>query len=136
MFFQFSNAMNNDSLAECLSLLVNISACEDSTRHAFDIVYIVSYSLCVIFFLVLFGIHFTIRYTFHPVFSFYISLLVLAYILCDSAIVVYAIFAQFFDDPETGRVLEILASIIYSYILPLVFFATVERLAATILVMR
>ncbi|GMR51599.1 hypothetical protein PMAYCL1PPCAC_21794, partial [Pristionchus mayeri] len=110
---------------------------KDSTRQIFDIFHIIAYSLSIIFFSILFGIHFTIRYTFHPVFSFYISLLFLGYILCDIGIVGSIFLSQLGElSIPAVKVLDIISSVTYSYLFPLVFFATLERLAATILVTR
>ncbi|GMR46654.1 hypothetical protein PMAYCL1PPCAC_16849, partial [Pristionchus mayeri] len=108
---------------------------QESTEKVFDIIYIVSYSLCVIFFSILFWIHYKLRKNFHPIFNFYLSLMLVAYILCDSFYVAYTIFGQFEDD-ENKSLSDSISSISYSYILPLVFFAALERLAATILVSR
>ncbi|GMT09802.1 hypothetical protein PFISCL1PPCAC_1099, partial [Pristionchus fissidentatus] len=110
---------------------------QDSTIQFFDALDLIAYSLSLIFFSVLLTIHYSIRYTFHPVFSFYFALIFLGYILCAIAIVSYVI-VKFLAGENCGmlKILETINTVTYSYLLPLVFCLTLERLAATIFVKR
>ncbi|GMS79785.1 hypothetical protein PENTCL1PPCAC_1960, partial [Pristionchus entomophagus] len=68
----------------------------------------------------------------------YISLIFIGYLLCDLSIVAYAVISQCTEDNNYGilRILNLTNSVTYSYLLPLVFFSTVERLAATSMVKK
>ncbi|KAF8355057.1 hypothetical protein PRIPAC_96680, partial [Pristionchus pacificus] len=69
---------------------------------------------------------------------FYIALIFIGYILCDAAVVALSIAVIVSGNSESEILswLGIAIAVAYSYLLPLVFFSTVERLADTYLVKK
>ncbi|GMT09804.1 hypothetical protein PFISCL1PPCAC_1101, partial [Pristionchus fissidentatus] len=110
---------------------------QKSSRRLLQIINLVAYTFSMIFFSVMLRIHYNIRYTFHPVFSFYFALIFGGYILCAICIVGYAIFAYFLsEETQFMTFLERSTIVTYSYLTPLKLFLTIERLSSTVLVRK
>ncbi|KAF8354362.1 hypothetical protein PRIPAC_95985 [Pristionchus pacificus] len=108
---------------------------QESMVTVFNAIDIFSYALCVFSFSVLLGIHYSIRDEDTRFIPFYIALIFIGYILCDAGVVAYSITFLFSEDGH-NELLNNAIEVTYSYLLPLVLFSTIERLAATCLVKK